>query len=155
MSLSDLAARYASALRDYLPFLILATAVLGGLSFQPILLRNKRARVLFFLVLAVTAVVWAGSLSWVGDDAFISFRYARNLAEGNGLVFNVGERVEGYTNFLWTLLMAAAIRLGLDPTQVSVGLSIGCFLLVIGLTWRFLGPPDRPAGTIAIATTSL
>lgn len=155
VSLSDLAARYASALRDYLPFLILATAVLGGLSFQPILLRNKRARVLFFLVFAVAAVVWAGLLSWVGDDAFISFRYARNLAEGNGLVFNVGERVEGYTNFLWTVLMAAAIRLGVDPTQVSVGLSIGCFLLVIGLTWRFLGPPDRPAGTIAIAPLAL
>lgn len=40
------------------------------------------------------------------DDAYISFRYARNLAEGAGLVWNVGERVEGYTNFLWTLLLA-------------------------------------------------
>lgn len=40
------------------------------------------------------------------DDAFISFRYARHLAEGAGLVWNVGERVEGYTNFLWTLLLA-------------------------------------------------
>lgn len=40
------------------------------------------------------------------DDAFISFRYARNLADGAGLVWNAGERVEGYTNFLWTLLLA-------------------------------------------------
>src|SRR5262245_14911733 len=39
------------------------------------------------------------------DDAFISFRYARNLANGNGLVFNPGERVEGYTNFLWTVVL--------------------------------------------------
>jgi arabinofuranosyltransferase len=51
---------------------------------------------------------------WVDDDAFISFRYARNLAEGNGLVFNVGERVEGYTNFLWTAILAVAYRLGAD-----------------------------------------
>jgi hypothetical protein len=40
------------------------------------------------------------------DDMMISMRYARNLAEGNGLVWNPGERVEGYTNFLWTVVMA-------------------------------------------------
>src|SRR4051812_9442686 len=41
------------------------------------------------------------------DDAMISMRYARNLAEGRGLVWNPGEQpVEGYTNFLWTLWMA-------------------------------------------------
>lgn len=43
----------------------------------------------------------------VVDDAFISLRYARNLVEGHGLVWNVGERVEGFTNLLWTLLLAA------------------------------------------------
>lgn len=46
------------------------------------------------------------------DDAFISYRYAQNLADGNGLVFNVGEHVEGYTNLSWTLAVAAAIRAG-------------------------------------------
>lgn len=48
------------------------------------------------------------------DDAFISFRYATNLAQGNGLVFNPGERVEGYTNFLWTVLLALSQRAGLE-----------------------------------------
>jgi len=43
----------------------------------------------------------------VCDDAFISFRYARHLAEGQGLVWNPEERVEGYTNFLWVLVLAA------------------------------------------------
>jgi len=38
---------------------------------------------------------------WLCDDAYISFRYVRNFVEGRGLVFNPGERVEGYTNFLW------------------------------------------------------
>ncbi|HEY4160071.1 MAG TPA: hypothetical protein VGM29_18290, partial [Polyangiaceae bacterium] len=39
----------------------------------------------------------------VVDDAATSMQYAKNLALGNGLVFNVGERVEGYSNFLWVL----------------------------------------------------
>jgi hypothetical protein len=40
------------------------------------------------------------------DDAAISMRYGRNLVDGHGLVFNPGQHVEGYTNLLWTLIMA-------------------------------------------------
>lgn len=41
------------------------------------------------------------------DDAMVSMTYARNLAEGHGLVWNAGGApVEGYTNFLWTVWMA-------------------------------------------------
>ena len=47
------------------------------------------------------------------DDTFISVRYAKNLVEGHGLVYNPGERVEGYTNFLWTLWLAVPLALGL------------------------------------------
>lgn len=53
------------------------------------------------------------------DDAYISFRYARNLVRGAGLVMNPGERVEGVTNFLWTVLFAPVIALGLDPAFVA------------------------------------
>ena len=53
------------------------------------------------------------------DDAYISFRYARNLADGLGLVYNAGERIEGYTNFLWTVLLAGGIELGIDPHVTS------------------------------------
>lgn len=45
---------------------------------------------------------------WGLDDAYISYRYAQNLAQGNGLVFNRGEHVEGYSNFLYVLLMTPA-----------------------------------------------
>jgi hypothetical protein len=41
----------------------------------------------------------------VPDDAVTSMQYAKNLAHGHGLVFNLGERVDGYTNFLWVLFM--------------------------------------------------
>lgn len=41
----------------------------------------------------------------IAEDAFISFRYAENAAHGEGLVYNPGERVEGYTNFLWVIVI--------------------------------------------------
>lgn len=76
------------------------------------------------------------------DDAYISFRYARNLVEGNGLVFNIGERVEGYTNFLWTLLMALASEAGVDPSLASqaAGMTASLLLLIVAHRWgRDLG----------------
>ena len=48
------------------------------------------------------------------DDTFIFLRYAENLATGQGLVYNVGERVYGITSPLWTILLAAAGAIGLD-----------------------------------------
>jgi arabinofuranosyltransferase len=39
------------------------------------------------------------------DDAYISFRYAANYLSGHGLVYNYGEHVEGYTNFLWVMML--------------------------------------------------
>ncbi|TFH46898.1 MAG: hypothetical protein E4G94_01390, partial [ANME-2 cluster archaeon] len=39
------------------------------------------------------------------DDAYISFRYIKNFVEGNGLTYNVGEYVEGYSNALWVILI--------------------------------------------------
>ena len=64
-------------------------------------------------------------LEFVKDDGYISFRYAYNLIHGEGLVFNTGERVEGYTNFLWTVLMAPFEALGLDLFQVCEWLAFG------------------------------
>src|SRR5207249_6179144 len=48
------------------------------------------------------------------DDSFIAYRYAANLARGQGLVFNPGERVEGYTCFLWVVMLSGVIAAGLD-----------------------------------------
>src|SRR3989442_4318999 len=73
----------------------------------------------FFLLTAVLFCYNVGHHFFLGDDCFISFRYARHLAAGQGLVWNPGERVEGYTNFLWVILMAGAPRLGGTPPGVS------------------------------------
>ncbi len=61
---------------------------------------------------------------FVQDDAFITFRYVQNFLDGNGLVFNAGEHVEGYTNFLWTLLLALPGALGIDLIDVAHGLGL-------------------------------
>lgn len=82
---------------------------------------SRRALLIALLLLAAAALV-AHSLvfNFVTDDAFISFVYARNLAEHGKLVFNLGEHpVEGYTNFLWTVLLAAFMKLGLLPEIMS------------------------------------
>lgn len=71
------------------------------------------------------------------DDAFISFRYAHNIADGFGPVFNVGERVEGYTNFLWVILLAMFNLLGLAPEIMAKILSIGSSIALFGLVYYF------------------
>ena len=65
------------------------------------------------------------------DDAFISYRYARNLAEGQGLVWNAGQRVEGYTDFLWVVALAGALCAGIDAELASklLGLAAGAATL--------------------------
>lgn len=71
---------------------------------------------------------------YVIDDAFITFRYARNLARGFGLVFNPGDYVEGYTNFLWTVLLGAvawiAPHADLLPFAQGFGTLFGAATLV-------------------------
>jgi hypothetical protein len=101
------------------------------------------------LVLAVVFAVWAYD-RWSAhrvlvDDAFISFRYADNLVRGNGLVYNVGEKVEGYTNFLWVLLAALALKLGRDPIAVTQSVGVGCYLAVVfGGVWLTASPSLGP-----------
>ncbi len=70
------------------------------------------------------------------DDAFISFRYAENLLLGEGLVYNVGEWVEGYTNLLWTLMMATAMGLNLDPIAATEVFGVASLAaLALGVAW--------------------
>lgn len=59
------------------------------------------------------------------DDAFITFRYSRFLAEGQGPIYNLGERVEGYTNFLLMLIVAGGIRL-FGPDLVLLYAQVAC-----------------------------
>lgn len=90
-------------------------------------------------IVAVAALVHAlFFFGWIIDDAYISFRYARNLAHGLGLVWNAGERVEGYTNFLWVLLCAASERLGV-PAKTTAPLLGMASLAALAIVTAKLG----------------
>lgn len=65
------------------------------------------------------------------DDAYISFRYARHLADGLGLVWNPGERVEGYSNLLWVLLIAGGMKFGIRAEPFADVLSVTCGALLL------------------------
>lgn len=99
--------------------------------------RTSSDRAAWIGALVALPLLWilALRLAWTCDDAFISFRFARHLAEGHGLVFNVGETppVEGYSNLAWVLVAAVFERAGLDVASAMnvVSLAAATVLLVL------------------------
>jgi len=80
----------------------------------------------------------------------ISMRYAWNFSHGQGLVWNPGERIEGYTNLLWTLVMSVFTGL-LDKVSAVLAMQILGVLIVLAcalMTWKLAmqAGPDLPAG---------
>ena len=65
------------------------------------------------------------------DDAYISYRYAQNFADGKGLVYNPAERTYGITSILWTVLVGVASAVSRAPVDAVA--NILCFL-VLALT---------------------
>ncbi|MFI5315281.1 MAG: hypothetical protein ACHQ6T_06255 [Myxococcota bacterium] len=110
--------------------------------------RQRWALVAGLLATLALLLAHANLYAFLCDDAFISFRYARNLAEGYGLVFNPGyERVEGYTNFLWVLLLAAVARTsGIAPEvaaqPLSLAATVGLWAALARYAWRARLPGD-------------
>ncbi len=107
---------------------------------------SKREAILLALAaLTVTAALTLLLFRLTLDDAYITFRYARHLADGYGLgAWNrTGEHVEGYSSLLWTLLLAGAARLGVDVRLASKVLGAAASLVVITALVR--RPDDRPA----------
>ena len=94
---------------------------------------------------------------WGNDDAYISYRYAENLARGQGLVFNRGERVEGYSNFLYVLAMTPAFWLTSRDGVYFFSVLLN-FILTTGALWVFtryvrkkLGERSALAGALLLA----
>lgn len=111
-------------------------AVVGSLAFSAVFIARSAFRV-------------GGTLYFtLFDDAMISMRYARNLAAGHGLVWNAGQPpVEGYTNPLWTLWMAALhllpvpeAKIGLLVMLSSAALLAANVALVGAIARRVAGP---------------
>ncbi len=93
------------------------------------------------------------ALRWVSDDSFITFRYVKHFVEGNGIVYNIGERVEGYTHFLWLLILSAVKFVGLDPVSMSMTLGLACFLGLLVL-YILISKKITPPGVIIFPITA-
>jgi arabinofuranosyltransferase len=111
-------------------------------------------------VVAALYVVAAWSMWWLCDDAFISFTYARRLAAGEGLRFNLPTEppVEGYSNLLWVLIAAVGEAAGIPSPELMPVLSALTGLLVLGGTWfcarRLVGTSSSAAlaAVVVLAT---
>jgi len=113
------------------------------------------ARDLAFLLLVLAAALAHFFLyDFPFEDSYITFRYARNLAEGNGLVFNPGEVVEGFTSFGWTVLLSGVHALGLDMPAAARVLSAFFGLLLVVATACLARRVAWQAGAFAAAASA-
>jgi hypothetical protein len=95
------------------------------------------------LVFLVNTVVFGG---YFVEDAHITFRYAENLADGYGFVWNIGQApVEGYTSFLHVVFLALGLKIGLSISAAALILS---FASVAGLILAYLWLMRRVAGGV-------
>lgn len=107
---------------------------------------------------AVSHLGFALAAAWpfTTDDAYITLRYARNLAAGDGIVWNVGEApLEGYSNPFSLFLATLAILVGLDPVVVLKGLGVSTALaspvLAFGLARQFVSPVSAALAVLPIS----
>ena len=94
-----------------------------------------KVKVILLVIIAIF-VVHSLNLNFTQDDAFISYRYVKNLINGDGLVFNPGERVEGYTNFLWIILLSICAKFGLDIIVLSKILGVASGSVTLFLLYK-------------------
>jgi arabinofuranosyltransferase len=93
------------------------------------------------------------------DDAYITLRYARNFLNGSGIVWNPGEYVQGYTNFLHLILVSAIGRLGVDLVWASRIVTMASLAALIAVMVQFRtvikgGPGDWLGYLPAILTAT-
>jgi arabinofuranosyltransferase len=108
-------------------------------------LSDKNNRAIAVVALCVIARLIGHFLTgYLVDDALITFRYAENIASGNGFVYNLGERVMGTTTPLFTLLLAGFASIGVPTTAAALSLST-LFAALTAFTLVRFGDRSLPA----------
>ena len=102
------------------------------------------------LAIAVVFVAVLLRTAWICDDAYISFRTVDNFVHGFGLTWNVTERVQTFTNPLWTLLLSAGYYFFHDIDYLSLVASILFTLWAVWITSARL-PVNESSGLIILA----
>lgn len=101
-----------------------------------------------FLGAAILTLVGWKAFWFLTDDAFIAFRYVSNSLAGRGLVWNPApfRPVEGYTSFLWVMLLREIWQLfGMAPPQSANVVSLLFGLATLYLVLRFVQRMSFPA----------
>jgi arabinofuranosyltransferase len=99
----------------------------------------RRICAVVLVCLVVVMVYGALQIAFLCDDAYITFRYVSNARDGHGLVWNAPpfQPVEGYTGFLWALILWATWSwFGVEPPDAANTLSIACGVLLFAVTAR-------------------
>ena len=108
---------------------------------QPIITASGRA--LLLLCLLYIALI----SGWISDDIKITFRQIWNLLHGDGITFNVGERVQAFSHPLWFLLLSAVAvvtrELFVTTLLLSIALAVGAVAVLLHIE-RTLG--ERESG---------
>src|SRR5687767_10254365 len=97
-----------------------------------------------WLPLALIPFIWPLVALMAYDDPFITYRYAANLHDGLGFVYNPGERILSTTTPLYTLILATLGMVWADLPTVSNVLGLLCLTASACLLWDFL-PTSLPA----------
>lgn len=119
-------------------------------------MRHRALSVIVLLGCAGLFALLGERYAVVQDDAYISLVYSQSLADGDGLVFNPGERVEGYTNFSWVLLLTVPHALGLDAVASARLLGIFAAAGLILVSWRMAASlSSRPGDPAHLAAPCL
>ncbi|HEX6812096.1 MAG TPA: hypothetical protein VF384_10775 [Planctomycetota bacterium] len=117
--------------------------------------------------LGAATIFGAVQLAFLCDDAFITFRYVSNAHDGHGLVWNPPpfRPVEGYTGFLWALVLWATWAwFGVEPPAaanvLSIGFGVGLFAVTALAALRLRGrdrqllPPAVALATLAVVVSN-
>jgi len=98
--------------------------------------KPRNHTILYFLLLAFFLLQVLCYFYFTIDDSYIGFRYAQNFAQGKGLVFNLGEKVEGYSNFLWMVILGllSRLNLGIELTAKILGITFSVLAIFILLS---------------------
>jgi hypothetical protein len=103
--------------------------------------RGEKFLIAIFL-LASGVFIYLAYIDWAYDDPFITYRYARNLKEGLGFVYNPGERILSTTTPLFTLLLAISHLFIADIPRLAILIGVislisgGLLLFDLSRTWN-------------------
>ena len=107
---------------------------------------DKKRILLLSLLVAALFSIGLYLYNYIPDDTFITLRYARNVSRGEGFVYNTGEPIEGYTNFLWLILLVTAHALGLPFVMTARIMSLVFTVTLLLLSGLAVKEPARRAG---------